>query len=170
VPGLEPAAALSTRCGALLLPDPSVVDLFGVAVLLTHGDALCTDDHAYQQLRTTLRMPQWQTEFLARPIAQRRAYARELRERSEQDKATKSSHLMDVNDEAVAHSLRTAGVLTMIHGHTHRPARHATVLDRRQANRWVLPDWDVSMQRGGFLTVHGGGWQTSGQWAAMARA
>ena len=49
------------------------------AVLLTHGDALCTDDHSYQELRTMVRDPAWQRRFLALPRAQRELLADEAR-------------------------------------------------------------------------------------------
>ena len=41
--------------GAQLLPDPLIVTLYGEPVLVMHGDALCTDDRAYQRLRATVR-------------------------------------------------------------------------------------------------------------------
>ncbi len=41
------------RSGCILLDDPVVAQFDGEPVLLTHGDALCTDDHAYQELRST---------------------------------------------------------------------------------------------------------------------
>ncbi len=41
--------------GAQMLHDPLIITLYGEAVLVMHGDALCTDDHAYQRLRATVR-------------------------------------------------------------------------------------------------------------------
>ena len=37
------------NAGCRLLQDPVVIELDGERVLVTHGDALCTDDHAYQE-------------------------------------------------------------------------------------------------------------------------
>jgi UDP-2,3-diacylglucosamine hydrolase len=39
----------------------------------------------------------------------------------------------------------------MIHGHTHRPARHR----EPGGIRWVLPDWDLDHgeRRGGYLRI-----------------
>ncbi len=54
--------------GAQLLPDPLIVTLYGEPVLAMHGDALCTDDRAYQRLRATVRDADWQRRFLALPI------------------------------------------------------------------------------------------------------
>ena len=42
-----------------ILPDPSLVTLFGKQVLLSHGDALCTDDIAYQAFRAEVRNTTW---------------------------------------------------------------------------------------------------------------
>gem|GEM_PF-182406 len=68
-------AQFSRMSGAELLPDPLIVTLYGEPVLVMHGDALCTDDRAYQRLRATVREPDWQRQFLALSIASRRALA-----------------------------------------------------------------------------------------------
>ena len=41
----------------------------------------------------------------------------------------------------MAAALRAHGVRRLIHGHTHRPARHAIDLDGHSAERIVLGDW-----------------------------
>jgi len=127
--------------GLTLLPDPTPIDLFGVPTLLTHGDAFCTDDATYQVFRAQVRNAAWQQAFLARPLTERRALARELRERSEQAKAGKKPEIMDVNAEAVERAFRESRVDRVIHGHTHRPARHEHLVDGRPRERWVLADW-----------------------------
>jgi UDP-2,3-diacylglucosamine hydrolase len=48
---------------------------------------------------------------------------------------------MDVNEDAVAAAFRRHGVARMIHGHTHRPARHALTVDGAPRERIVLADW-----------------------------
>ena len=55
-------------------------------------------------------------------------------------------------------TLRAAGVTLMIHGHTHRPARHDFVLDYTPAQRFVLSDWDYDATpvRGGYIRFAGG--------------
>ena len=40
--------------GMTLLPEYTVIDLFGTPTLLCHGDTLCTDDHSYQKFRRTV--------------------------------------------------------------------------------------------------------------------
>ncbi len=134
--------------GSRLLPEPSVVNLYGTPTLLLHGDTLCTDDLDYQAFRETVRDPDWQAGYLARPLDERRALARELRNRSEKIKADKRPEIMDVNAQSVIQTFRSHGVRRMIHGHTHRPARHQYRIDGMDCERWVLPDWYES---GGYL-------------------
>ncbi len=136
--------------GATLLADPSVVEVGGVRSLLMHGDTLCTDDTDYQSWRGTARSVKWQDEFLAKPLAARRAAMLELREASTRSIRAKPAAIMDVNANAVVDAFRRHGVQRMIHGHTHRPARHKHVVDGAACERWVLPDW---YQRGGYLVA-----------------
>ncbi len=147
VPG-GPAASFSARCGATMLDDPTPIDLHGVPALLAHGDALCTGDLVYQQWRRTCRDPAWQRAFLERPLAERFAIGRSVRETSEAGKREKPGALMDVDPAAVEAAMDAAGVTLLIHGHTHRPAIHRWHAGGRERTRFVLPDWDAETGRG----------------------
>ncbi len=127
--------------GAVLLADRSVVDLYGEPVLLMHGDALCTDDTGYQRLRRILRNPAvlWTLRHLS--LTQRRRLAQRLRAGSRAHIGATAPEIMDVNAAAVAQAFRSAGVRTLIHGHTHRPAVHSLTLDGSPVRRIVLGDW-----------------------------
>jgi UDP-2,3-diacylglucosamine hydrolase len=127
--------------GARLLADPLIVTLYGEAVLVMHGDALCTDDRSYQRLRATVRDADWQRQFLALPIASRRALAGAARAGSQAHTAAMEYAITDVNADSVALALRNAGTATLVHGHTHRPAIHALEVDGRACTRIVLGDW-----------------------------
>jgi UDP-2,3-diacylglucosamine hydrolase len=127
--------------GTQLLHDPLIVTLYGEEVLVMHGDALCTDDHAYQRLRATVRDPDWQRQFLALPIESRRALAGAARAGSQAHTAAMEHAITDVNADSVAMALRAAGTSTLLHGHTHRPAIHALEIDGRPRTRIVLGDW-----------------------------
>ena len=140
-------------CGALPLADPTVAEVGGVDTLLMHGDTLCTDDLDYMAWRSTARSARWQTEFLAAPIAERRARSRALRTESEARKRTKNMAIMDVSPAAVREAFRRHNVTRLIHGHTHRPGRHEFEVDGRRCERWVLPDW---YQTGGYLRAEDG--------------
>ena len=127
--------------GAHLLPDPLIVTLYGEPVLVMHGDALCTDDRAYQRLRATVRDAGWQRQFLALSIAARRALAGAARVGSQAHTAALEYTVADVNPSSVTAALRDAGTATLLHGHTHRPAIHALNVDGRACTRIVLGDW-----------------------------
>ncbi len=142
--------AFTTAAGMTPLTEPFAFDLHGERTVLLHGDTLCTDDHAYQAFRCEVRSVRWQREFLTRPLAQRRAEIEALRAQSENEKAVKAAAIMDVNAEAVSRLFAESGARRMIHGHTHRPARHDYVMLGRQACRWVLPAWDDTP---GYLRV-----------------
>ncbi len=137
------------RSGCRLLPDPVVTRLGSEDVLLTHGDALCTDDHAYQELRTTVRDPAWQRRFLALPLARRELLANEVRAGSRAHTSRTVPYIMDVNGEAVERAFRAASVRRMVHGHTHRPAVHALTVDGLARERLVLGAW---YEQGSYLS------------------
>jgi UDP-2,3-diacylglucosamine hydrolase len=130
-----------SESGCRLLEDPTIVHLYGDRVLTMHGDALCTDDHSYQNLRATVRDPGWQKMFLALSPQQRLTLADEARAGSKAHIAQAMSAIMDVNADAVAAAMRGAGVKLLLHGHTHRPNVHRFELDGTPAVRIVLGDW-----------------------------
>ncbi len=127
--------------GAKLLPEYTVINLFGTSTLLLHGDSLCTDDAAYQEFRAQVRDANWQQEFLSQPLASRRAYAEQARGKSGEYKAQVEKDIMDVNDDDVTATMARYQVQQMIHGHTHRPAVHHSTVGSRTCVRYVLGDW-----------------------------
>ena len=131
-------AGFCERSGCRLLTDPVIAQLDGERVLLTHGDALCTDDHPYQELRSIVREPTWQQRFLALPRAHRELLADEARAGSRRHTARTVPRIMDVNAAAVTAAFRAAQVRRMIHGHTHRPGVHDLEVDGEPAQRIVL--------------------------------
>lgn len=137
--------------GAIFLPDPFVVTAFGARIVLAHGDALCTSDHKYQTFRRIVRWRPVQLLFLAWPLKWRRALAERMRVSSEAGRARPPSPAYDVTDEGVAALFKRSRTTAMIHGHTHKPARHL----EKDGTRWVLPDWDLDhgTRRGGYLRV-----------------
>ncbi len=142
------AERFAAETGVRLLPDPTTVDLYGTPTLLMHGDTLCTDDTRYQAFRAQVRDPRWQKAALARPLEERLEIARAMRAESEGVKRDKAMGIMDVAPAAVEAAFATSGCGVLIHGHTHRPARHVHRVDGNESVRWVLPDW---YERGGYL-------------------
>ena len=147
---------LAHALGAHLLPEPALLETDYGRILLTHGDEYCTDDTAYQHFRTMVRDPRWQAEFLAKSIPERMSMAQQARGESQSANQMKSAEIMDVNAQAVEAAFRTAEVNILVHGHTHRPARHVLDIDGRRCERWVLPDWEcdhANPPRGGWLII-----------------
>jgi UDP-2,3-diacylglucosamine hydrolase len=143
--------------GATLLPEQIVVNLAGTPTLLLHGDEMCIGDVGYQKYRKVVRNPVWQRRFLALPYSVRRGIAAALRRKSKTDTAAKPGSILDVDPSAVEATFRAANVTRMIHGHTHRPARHHVVVDGREGERWVLADW---YGRGSYLEFDADGGRT----------
>lgn len=142
---------LFNATGVQGLSDPTLLDLGSdegathTRILLSHGDALCLDDHDYLAFRAQVRQPEWQAAFLAKPLAERQTYARSVRSASE---ARKQSHAQDpgfagyadVDTQAAIEWLKAVDAQVLLHGHTHKPAMH----DLGQGlTRWVLSDWDA---------------------------
>lgn len=146
---------LAQATGTRRLPEAVVIQSDAGNFLLSHGDELCTDDIQYQQFRAMVRNPAWQAQFLTRPLQERIAIARDLRSRSVAEKSRKAADIMDVNEQAVGLALKNTGLSRLVHGHTHRPARHVFTADDKVCERWVLPDWDLDDENphGGWLVV-----------------
>lgn len=140
--------------GARLLPEYEVIDLHGIRTLLCHGDALCTDDVEYQSYRARMRDPDTQRRLLRLPYFLRRMMARWMQRRSADSKSGKAEAIMDVTPDAVAAAFRAHDAQRMIHGHTHRPARHVHAVDGSERERIVLADW---YDGGSYLEVDAGG-------------
>lgn len=127
------------------LSDPSVIQLYGKPVILTHGDALCTQDRKHQMFRKLTQNPRYHPFFLKLPLSWRDKIGRFLRRSSRQHTQTLSDQAMDVTESAVLALMRKHEVPLMIHGHTHRPAVHSLdmgELTGQTAQRIVLGDWE----------------------------
>lgn len=127
--------------GALLLEDPVRVSIHGGTALLSHGDGLCTDDGAYQRLRSLVRDPTTRRGLERLPLADRRRLADEARAGSREHLAGAAAYITDVNQGAVEALMLAAGVRLLIHGHTHRPGLHRFDCRGAAHIRVVLGAW-----------------------------
>ena len=127
----------ASSCGMEILNEPHMIQLNDEPVLLVHGDAECTDDIPYQQIRKQFRDPNWQQQFLSLPIPKRIEFAQQAREASREHTQSTDQMIMDVNPEAINALFEKHQVNTLIHGHTHRPAIH----EHGGKRRLVLGDW-----------------------------
>lgn len=162
-------AAALREAGVAGLADPTVLTVFDRRWLLTHGDALCIADAEYQRFRAQVRGQAWQDDFLARPLAERRRLARQMRDASrDRQRGQPASAWADVDAAMAAHWLREAKAHAMIHGHTHRPGR---VELGPGLERHVLSDWDfdAGTTRGDVLRLDASGLRRIAPRATVAR-
>ncbi len=148
-------ADFARRCGMELLPELALIDLHGRKTLLLHGDTLCTADVEYLKFREQVRNPQWQQMILGQSLDNRRALAGALRNESKMAGGTKSMAIMDVTPDEVVRVMAEQNIDLMIHGHTHRPARHVLSIGGKPAERIVLGDWTST--QGWYLRAENGG-------------
>ena len=130
---------LMQACHARMLDDPTPLEFAGQTWLLSHGDALCKDDHSYQKFRSQVRSDAWQSDFLSKTYSQRQSIARGIRKTSESRKQQAEVYA-DVDSPAALSWMAPLGATTLIHGHTHRPGGHTLAPG---VQRLVLSDWDL---------------------------
>ncbi|MGL4681762.1 MAG: UDP-2,3-diacylglucosamine diphosphatase [Hafnia alvei] len=130
------------ECGMTLLPQETLLTLYGHRILIMHGDTLCIDDEDYQRYRRKVHNPLIQTLFLWLPLRTRLNIAAKMRDRSQMTNGDKSDAIMDVNPHAVIEALERNQAEWLIHGHTHRPAIHdISMPNGKLAKRAVLGAW-----------------------------
>ncbi|MCY7296596.1 UDP-2,3-diacylglucosamine diphosphatase [Alteromonas sp. a30] len=137
--------AFAKRAGFTLLPERTVIDLYGTPTLIMHGDELCTRDVEYQKFRKKARGWWWPRLMLLFPLWKRREIAQKGREKSQSNTSNLQQAIMDVTPEEVVKAMQEANVTRLIHGHTHRPAIHDISVHlagkSEKAQRIVLGDW-----------------------------
>ena len=127
--------------------EPYELNLHGHKLLMLHGDKLCTDDKSYQRARKILRNPIVMWLFLKLTKKKRLEIGNRMREKSKKFNQNKSENIMDVNEPAVLTLLEHyPDVTDLIHGHTHRPAKHLIEMNGTNKTRWVLGDWRPETQ------------------------
>lgn len=148
--------AFCSAAGMTLLPDPSIVLLYGKPVLLMHGDSLCTSDQEYMAVRKMLRDPAFQADFLSKSLAERSAFAQGARQQSQAHTREAAMDIMDVTPSEVTTIMAAHDTDLLIHGHTHRPDIHEISVNGTRAHRVVLGDWD---SKGWYLDYAEDGYQ-----------
>lgn len=147
----------ANETGAQFLPDPSVITIADHRIAIAHGDEQCTDDLPYMAFRSMVRQEKWQKDFLLLPLIERKKIIEGLRVNSQMEQKQKTSEIMDVNPKAIQNLFTNNNVEIIIHGHTHRPAKH----QHKEGIRYVLPDWDCDLKnkksRGGWLEIYSDG-------------
>lgn len=132
--------------GVQALHDPTLLRWGEARWLLSHGDAWCLADANYLRFRAQVRQPAWQHDFLQRPLAEREALARTLRQQSQahqRQMAASGLPWADVDEATAQRWLTASQAQVLVHGHTHRPADHPLA---QQRHCLVLSDWDLQAQ------------------------
>jgi UDP-2,3-diacylglucosamine hydrolase len=134
----------ANQCGGTLLDEDTIITVGNDRALLMHGDSLCTRDIEYMKARQLLRNPLWQADFLSKPMDARVAFAAQARSESQSSQQMKANDIMDVTQADVDSEMTKAGVVRLIHGHTHRPNTHSWEFNGEARERIVLGDWSDS--------------------------
>lgn len=138
------------KSAMILLPEIELINLYSNDIVIMHGDTLCTKDIAYQKFRKKSRSWWWQALIKSLPLFVRKKIAADYRKRSAAATAVKSQDIMDVTPEEVVNCLEEYQCQLLIHGHTHRPAKHELIANGKKAQRIVLGDW---YEQGAWLKV-----------------
>ena len=148
--------AFARLSGVQRLPEIFTTTIAGQNIVLTHGDAQCTDDESYMAFRSRVRQQTWQQQFLAMPLEERKSIIADLRTESRHAQRNKSYAITNVNAQAISGLFETSQADVMIHGHTHRPGIHPVEVHNRKCIRYVLPDWDCDglPTRGGWIRIN----------------
>lgn len=107
--------------GFELLPEFHVLQPQWGRVLLTHGDALCSNDLKYQKFKQRCRNPQLQRLFMLLPLPLRRRIGRSIRQKS-QNAGTmrlRDEKVYGVVPETIAELLQQYDCSHLVHGHLH---------------------------------------------------
>lgn len=129
------------KAGITILPDKSIIDIYGTKTLLMHGDTLCTHDIDYLKYRRKVRNPIVQFLFLRRSLSYRINLAQQLRQKSSTHTKSMDKEIMDVTPSEIPKVLNQYQADLLIHGHTHRPSIELLNLNQHFGMRIVLSDW-----------------------------
>ena len=144
--------------GSTLLPELFVTHIAGHAIVMSHGDAQCTNDKEYIKFRTKMRSMVRQKLFLLLPQKKRLQIVTGYRKKSQQEVMKKTPVMMDVNPDTICELFEQTGATVFIHGHTHKSGKY---IEPHQPHRirYVLSDWnlDTAPARGGWLEIHQNG-------------
>ncbi len=127
--------------GCILIDDPTQIILGNKKTLLMHGDTLCLDDAQYQKWRRFITHPVIKRLYAIMPLPLRKRISHNVRSYTAAAVQKKVPEIIDVTESAVINVMQQFAVDTLIHGHTHRQARHEIMLDNKQATRFVLGEW-----------------------------
>lgn len=139
------------QTGCQLLADPTLITLYGIPTLLSHGDSLCTLDKCYMLFRRLAHTRFLQFLFLQLPLFTRQKIARYLRGKDHSGiRPPQAKYDIVMND--LFKKIKQSSAQWIIHGHTHQPCIQlfkTSAFDTGTQSalfqkRFVLSDWSAT--------------------------
>lgn len=124
-----------------MLADPSLIHLGKQKVLLSHGDAYCTQDTTHQWFRRFTRNRWFRFVFLRLPYSIRQSLVSQVRNYSQNNTRKLPVRMQTVPTEMGKDIHRFAAQI-LIHGHTHQPGLRTHQEDAIVWKEFTLSDWD----------------------------
>lgn len=144
-----------------LIPDPHEVNIYGIPIMLTHGDLLCTNDILMKIFRAITRSKNSIKLFLKLPLGFRITLAEKINRHSGKKKSKKSARTTGITADGVAKILERSNAAILIHGHIHEMGIHETKINTKTVKRIVLGEWQQKENNatGNFLMISENGTQ-----------
>lgn len=128
-----------------LLPEHSLIDLYGQKTLIMHGDTLCLFDKNYQLMRKVIHNPVLQFIFNCLPLKMRKRIGWKIRTASQSKKVYKNTNVMGVTEEEVLRLMQQHNVQRLIHGHTHQANEYHFTVNNKAGCRYDVGDWYTNL-------------------------
>ncbi len=138
------------------LPDLARRTVDGAAVLLTHGDLLCTKDRRYQAFRRFFRGRTLAALSEAVPPSAMDRFSDGARAGSKAETARKAYETMGLDAGRVRRLLQRGDADALVCGHVHWGVRHRMAVDGRERDVFVLGAWEDGAN---WLEREGGEWR-----------
>lgn len=133
------------RASMQILLDPTVIELDGERILLTHGDRYCTNDRGHQWLRRLTRNRLFSYLFLCLPYQFRSKLVDQVRNHSQLNQ-NKTPYTMAIVSSVMLSHMQKMKTSVVIHGHIHQPGLIHHVVKEKQYRQYILSDWDDKPQ------------------------
>jgi len=120
------------------IKDPSIINVYDMKTLITHGDLLDQKDYLYQFYRKTVRLNFMKKLFYFLPNLIRLSIGKSLRKMS---KITNISVQENIDISSIEKTVSENKIQILIKGHTHQPCIELLNLDQKLLQVITLSDW-----------------------------
>ena len=130
------------RTRITLIPDPSLLNIYGFRLLALHGDSLCICDTKHQKSRKYMHNSFIKKCCYCLPLGLRKKIAITLTNNHQTSYSSeKKKILTHIPEKLVIDTCQQQQTTTMIHGHTHQPHIHKISQNDCNVHRVVLGNW-----------------------------